>query len=65
MKFNAFALSDYSKKNDNIIFTYDGGKINKDSSWFIINKYENNKNLITKEIKMNQIMILLIYLILM
>ena len=56
LKFNAFALSDFSKKNDNIIFSYNKKNLKKDSSG-PINKYakfyytEKNKNLITKENK--------------
>lgn len=56
LKFNAIALTDFSKKNDNIIFSYNK-KYNKNNSDFM-NKYENNKyfteknkNLITKENK--------------
>ena len=55
IKFNAIALSDFSKKNDNIIFSYNNN-INKNISG-ILNKNENryftekNQNLITKENK--------------
>ena len=51
LKFNAIALTDFSKKNDNIIFSFNEN-IKTDSSRFI-NKYytEKNNNLITKENK--------------
>ena len=59
MKFNAIALSDFSKRNDNIIFSYNNN-FNKDISAFVNkneNKYftEKNQNLITKENKKKEI----------
>ena len=55
MKFNAIALTDFSKRNDNIIVSYNNN-FNKNISGFL-NKNENryftekNQNLITKENK--------------
>ena len=55
MKFNASALTDFSKRNDNIIVSYNNN-FNKNISGFL-NKNENryftekNQNLITKENK--------------
>lgn len=64
LKFNAFVLSDFGKKNDNIIFSYNE-KIKKDNSEFFNKyKYENeyftvkNKNLITKDNKNKSITII-------
>lgn len=52
-KFNAIALTDFSKKNDNIIFSFNKNKTIKKDSSGKINKYftEKNNNLITKENK--------------
>ncbi len=57
LKFNAIALSDFSKKNDNIIFTYNNKK--KHDSEYKLNKNklltDKNNNLITKENKTKSI----------
>ena len=57
LKFNAIALSDFSKKNDNIIFTYNNKK--KHDNEYKINKNklltDKNNNLITKENKTKSI----------
>ena len=52
-KFNAIALTDFSKKNDNIIFSFNKNKTIKKDSSGKISKYfrEKNNNLITKENK--------------
>ena len=59
MKFNAIALTDFSKRNDNIIVSYNNN-FNKNISGFL-NKNENryftekNQNLITKENKIEEL----------